>query len=128
MTAPTNNGGWSISGDGSSSSPYTITFNSNVTEADREAILDGFTILPPAHSSQDATIQVSVTSTDTNGLDTDTQTKTLPIKVTVNPVAEIVGNLPGSGDSDKDGTADLTMTGGHSYDSRCRRHMVYTGY
>ena len=126
VTAPTNNGGWSISGDGSSSSPYTITFNSNVTEADREAILDGFTILPPAHSSQDATIQVSVTSTDTNGLDTDTQTKTLPIKVTVNPVAEIVGNLPGSGDSDKDGTADLTMTGGHSYTTAGAEDTWYT--
>ena len=126
VTAPTNNGGWSISGDGSSSSPYTITFNSNVTEADREAILGGFTILPPAHSSQDATIQVSVTSTDTNGLDTDTQTKTLPIKVTVNPVAEIVGNLPGSGDSDKDGTADLTMTGGHSYTTAGAEDTWYT--
>ncbi|MEQ1078163.1 DUF5801 repeats-in-toxin domain-containing protein, partial [Acinetobacter johnsonii] len=126
VTAPTNNGGWSISGDGSSSSPYTITFNSNVTEADREAILDGFTILPPAHSSADATIQVSVTSTDTNGLDTDTQTKTLPIKVTVNPVAEIVGNLPGSGDSDKDGTADLTMTGGHSYTTAGAEDTWYT--
>lgn len=126
VTAPTNNGGWSISGDGSSSSPYTITFNSNVTEADREAILDGFTILPPAHSSVDATIQVSVTSTDTNGLDTDTQTKTLPIKVTVNPVAEIVGNLPGSGDSDKDGTADLTMTGGHSYTTAGAEDTWYT--
>ena len=126
VTAPTNNGGWSISGDGSSSSPYTITFNSNVTEADREAILDGFTILPPAHSSVDATIQVSVTSTDTNGLDTDTQTKTLPIKVTVNPVAEIVGNLPGSGDSDKDGRADLTMTGGHSYTTAGAEDTWYT--
>ncbi|WP_228157034.1 DUF5801 repeats-in-toxin domain-containing protein [Acinetobacter baumannii] len=126
VTAPTNNGGWSISGDGSSSSPYTITFNSNVTEADREAILDGFTILPPAHSSVDATIQVSVTSTDTNGLDTDTQTKTLPIKVTVNPVAEIVGNLPVSGDSDNDGTADLTMTGGHTYTTAGAEDTWYT--
>ena len=126
VTAPSNNGGWSVSGDGSSSSPYTITFNSNVTEADREAILDGFTILPPAHSSVDATIQVSVTSTDTNGLDTDTQTKTLPIKVTVNPVAEIVGNLPGSGDSDNDGTADLTMTGGHTYTTAGAEDTWYT--
>ena len=126
VTAPTNNGGWSISGDGSSNSPYTITFNSNVTEADREAILGGFTILPPAHSSQDATIQVSVTSTDKNGSDTDTQTKTLPIKVTVNPVAEIVGNLPGSGDSDKDGTADLTMTDGHIYMTAGAEDTWYT--
>lgn len=126
VTAPSNNGGWSVSGDGSSGSPYTITFNSNVTEADREAILDGFTILPPAHSSVDATIQVSVTSTDTNGLDTDTQTKTLPIKVTVNPVAEIIGYIPGSGDSDNDGTADLTMTGGHTYTTAGAEDTWYT--
>ncbi|ENV80848.1 hypothetical protein F942_00463, partial [Acinetobacter ursingii ANC 3649] len=126
VTAPTNNGGWSRSGDGSSGFPYTITFNSNVTEADREAILDGFTISPPAHSSQDATIQVRVTSTDTNGFDTDTQTKILPIKVTVNPVAEIVGNLPGSGDSDKDDTADLTMTGSHSYTTVGAEDTWYT--
>ena len=126
VTAPSNNGGWSVSGDGSSGSPYTITFDNTLNEVQREAILDSFTILPPAHSSVDATIQVSVTSTDTNGLDTDTQTKTLPIKVTVNPVAEIVGNLPGSGDSDKDGTADLTMTGGHSYTTAGAEDTWYT--
>ncbi|WP_459349212.1 DUF5801 repeats-in-toxin domain-containing protein [Acinetobacter johnsonii] len=114
VTAPSNNGGWSVSGNGSSNSPYTITFNSNVPEADREAILDGFTILPPAHSSVDATIQVRVTSTDTNGLDTDTQTKTLPINVTVNPVAEIVG------------TADLTMTDGHIYTTAGAEDTWYT--
>ena len=101
VTAPPNNGGWSISGNGSSS--YTINFDNNLSEAQREVILDGFTILPPANSSKDATIQVSVTSTDTNGGDTNTQTKILPIKVTVNPVAEIIG------------TADLTMTAGHTY-------------
>ncbi|MDH1365191.1 DUF5801 domain-containing protein [Acinetobacter johnsonii] len=126
VNAPTNNGGWSRSGDGSSGSPYTITFDNTLNEVQREAILDSFTILPPAHSSQDATIQVSVTSTDTNGLDTDTQTKTLPIKVTVNPVAEIVGNLPVSGDSDNDGTADLTMTGGHTYTTAGAEDTWYT--
>ena len=50
----------------------------------------------------------------------------MPIKVTVNPVAEIVGNLPGSGDSDKDGTADLTMTGGHSYTTAGAEDTWYT--
>ena len=53
--------------------------------------MDGFTILPPTNSSKDATIQLNITSTDTNGSDTNIQTKTLPIKVTVNPVAEIIG-------------------------------------
>jgi T1SS-143 domain-containing protein len=126
VIAPTNNGGWNTRGDGSSSSPYTITFDNNLSEAQREAILDGFTILPPAHSSQDATIQVSVTSTDTNGSDTDTKTVALPVKVTVNPVAEIVGNLSGSGDSDKDSTADLTMTGGHTYTTAGAEDTWYT--
>ncbi|MDN8223700.1 hypothetical protein QZK02_16620, partial [Acinetobacter baumannii] len=85
-----------------------------MNEVQREAILDSFTILPPANSSKDATIQLNITSTDTNGSDTNTQTKPLDVKVTVNPVAEIIGNIPGSGDSDNDGTADLTMTGGHT--------------
>ncbi|RKG31655.1 hypothetical protein D7V21_13335, partial [Acinetobacter guerrae] len=126
VVTPPNNVGWSVSGNGSSGSPYTITFDNNLSEAQREAILDGFTILPPANSSKDATIQVSVTSTDTNGSDTDTQITTLPIKVTVNPVAEIIGNIPGSGDSDKDGTADLTMTAGHTYTAAGAEDTWYT--
>ena len=126
VTPPTNNVGWSVSGDGSSGSPYTIIFDGNVTEADREAILGGFTILPPANSSKDATIQLNITSTDTNGSDTDTKTVALPVKVTVNPVAEIVGNLPGSGDSDKDDTADLTMTAGHTYTAAGAEDTWYT--
>ncbi|HAY5017952.1 TPA: hypothetical protein J0A02_004527, partial [Escherichia coli] len=115
VTAPTNNGEWSFSGNGSSNSPYTITFDNTLNEVQREAILDSFTILPPANSSKDATIHVSVTSTDTNGSDPDnTQTKTLPINVTVNPVAEIVD------------TADLTMTDGHSYTTAGAEDTWYT--
>ncbi|MCG6651856.1 hypothetical protein GHT87_15670, partial [Acinetobacter baumannii] len=114
VTAPSNNGGWSTSGDGSSGSPYTITFDNTLNEVQREAILDSFTILPSAHSSQDATIQVRVTSTDTNGSDTNIQTKPLDVKVTVNPVAEIVG------------TADLTMTDGHIYTTAGAEDTWYT--
>ncbi|WP_341857472.1 VCBS domain-containing protein (plasmid) [Escherichia coli] len=126
VTAPSNNGGWSVSGDGSSGSPYTITFDNTLNEVQREAILDSFTILPPANSSKDATIQLNITSTDTNGSDTNTQTKPLDVKVTVNPVAEIIGNIPGSGDSDNDGTADLTMTGGHTYTTAGAEDTWYT--
>ena len=126
VTAPSNNGGWSVSGDGSSGSPYTITFDNTLNEVQREAILDSFTILPPANSSKDATIQLNITSTDTNGSDTNTQTKPLDVKVTVNPVAEIIGNIPGSGDSDNDGTADLTMTGGHTYTTEGAEDTWYT--
>ncbi|WP_459178620.1 VCBS domain-containing protein [Citrobacter freundii] len=126
VTAPSNNGGWSVSGDGSSGSPYTIAFDNTLNEVQREAILDSFTILPPANSSKDATIQLNITSTDTNGSDTNTQTKPLDVKVTVNPVAEIIGNIPGSGDSDNDGTADLTMTGGHTYTTAGAEDTWYT--
>ena len=37
-----------------------------------------------------------------------------------------MGNLSGSGDSDKDGTADLTMTGGHSYTTAGAEDTWYT--
>jgi len=126
VTAPSNNGGWSVSGDDSSGSPYTITFDNTLNEVQREAILDSFTILPPANSSKDATIQLNITSTDTNGSDTNTQTKPLDVKVTVNPVAEIIGYIPGSGDSNNDGTADLTMTGGHTYTTAGAEDTWYT--
>ena len=79
-----------------------------------ENVSGTFTILPPANSSKDATIQLNITSTDTNGSDTNTQTKPLDVKVTVNPVAEIVG------------TADLTMTGGHSYTTAGAEDTWYT--
>ena len=118
VTAPTNSGGWSVSGDGSSTSPYTITFDGTLTEAQREAVLHAFTIKPPAQSSVDATIDLAVTTTDTNGTYSNTKTVTsadvpsLAVKVTVTPVAERVGS-----DVDGDGTLDLTMNGDHSYSS-----------
>src|SRR3546814_5975056 len=68
VTAPTSGAGWSVSGTGAAADPYTITFDDSgtvLTEAQRESVLDGFTIRPPAHSSLDATIALSITSTDT---------------------------------------------------------------
>ncbi|RXZ65503.1 Ig-like domain-containing protein [Pelagerythrobacter rhizovicinus] len=99
---------------GQSGTTYTITFDASLTEAEREAVLDGFTIAAPAHSSADQTIDVAVTTADTVSIEgsdvTQTTTTTLPIEVTVTPVAEAVGS-----DSDGDGTADATMTPGHAY-------------
>ncbi|MFA5622011.1 MAG: VCBS domain-containing protein [Thermovirgaceae bacterium] len=73
-----------------------------------------YTITPPAHSSADETLTVSVQTTDTKVVDgttvTSTETENLGVKVTVTPVAEVVGV-----DSDGDGTDDLTMTAGHTY-------------
>ncbi|WP_201024667.1 Ig-like domain-containing protein, partial [Chlorobium limicola] len=56
-----------------------------------------YTITPPAHSSADTTVKVLVTTTDTATVDgypafTDTKTDQLhSIKVTVTPVAEVIG-------------------------------------
>ncbi|MGE4409963.1 MAG: beta strand repeat-containing protein [Sphingobium sp.] len=102
---------YSISASGNS---YTITFGSSMTESAREAVLADFVLTPPAHSSADATIDVTVTTEDSSIVNgstvTASDTRTLPVKVTVTAVAEVVG-----GDSDGDGNADLTMTDGHSY-------------
>ncbi|SDO88871.1 T1SS-143 domain-containing protein [Lutimaribacter pacificus] len=106
---------WANATAGQSGSTYTITFTGG-TEAEREAWLDGFSITPPAHDSRDATIPLTITSADTsivNGVPvTDTATATHNLVVTVNPVAEVIGD-----DSDGDSTDDLTMTPGVTYAS-----------
>jgi hypothetical protein len=114
--------GWIVTDTGDSngydviegSGTYTIQFGDTLTEQQREEVLDGFLIQPPAHSSADVTIEVAVTSADTvsvNGVDvTHTSTTNLPIEIVVTPVAETV-----SGDSDGDSVADATMPGDHGY-------------
>ncbi|MEA4872796.1 MAG: VCBS domain-containing protein, partial [Synergistaceae bacterium] len=76
-----------------------------------------YTATPPAHSSADTSLTVSVETTDThsvNGSDvTSTVTTDLSVQVTVTPVAEIISN-PIS-DTDGDGTSDLTMSPDHVY-------------
>ncbi|HEY4547687.1 MAG TPA: Ig-like domain-containing protein [Pedomonas sp.] len=116
--------GWTVSETGSTTgyttsivgTTYTISFDASLTQAGREAVLDGFRIAAPGNSSTDRTIDIKVTTADTvsiNGSDvTQTTTTTLPVKVTVTPVAETVG-----GDSNADGIDDVTMTAGHSYTS-----------
>lgn len=106
---------WTVTGAGTAASPYVIEFTAG-TQANREQVLDAFKVTPLAHSSADATIDLAVTTRDTNGTDVDVRTVTktevpsLAVKVTVTPVAEVVG-----GDSDADSTHDLTMTVGRAY-------------
>ena len=83
----------------------TVAFSSG-TQAEREAVLDGFTVQPPAHSSLDETIEVSVTTTD--GADTATVTRNVGVEVT--PVAELENGTSDDGDAD-----DLSLTDGVEY-------------
>lgn len=78
-----------------------------------------FTLQPPAHSSLDGNLKVVVTTTEAAA---DTQSGSAlsehfehDIKITVTPVAEKIGDIPGDGDTDGDGTADLAMHGDETY-------------
>ncbi|NPT32847.1 hypothetical protein DDR56_20100, partial [Halomonas venusta] len=70
----------------------------------------GYTITPPAHSSEDASLSLQVTVEDTNGTTTVSDNFNVTADIAVTPVAEEVG-----GDSDGDGQPDLTMNGNHTY-------------
>ncbi|MFD2191977.1 immunoglobulin-like domain-containing protein [Pistricoccus aurantiacus] len=77
-----------------------------------------YSITPPAHSSQDARLSLQVEVTDTGPGGPNVVTHDVTAEVAVTPVAE---RIAASGDplvdSDGDGLADLTMTGGHTYGS-----------
>ena len=111
VTPPPMSAGWTynLAGDAA-----TITFDSSLTEAQREAILDAFTIQPPAHSSTDTTITLSITTTDTNVVNgtpvSDTKTVDREVDITVTPVAERTDT-----DSDSVGGNDVTLLADHAY-------------
>jgi len=121
---PTEGGTWTLgqpsSGSGTdwmlteSSGTYTITFDDSLTEAEREAVLDSFTITPPGHSSLDGNVAVTVKSVDTQTVNsssvTHEATTSHNVAITVKPVAERT-------DSDTDGQNgdDVDMTAGHAY-------------
>ena len=117
MVSPANSGGWTLAGDGSATSPYKITFDNTLGETGREAVLKGFMVTPPAHSSKDATVTVKVTTTDTNGANSDTVDTNLNIKITVTPVAEKIKDKGASDDVDTDGNKipDLTINPDYEY-------------
>ncbi|MBO8093581.1 MAG: cadherin-like domain-containing protein [Prosthecochloris sp.] len=120
-----NAGSTTIIGDGTTD--YTVT-NAHLAS---KAYLD-YTLTPPAHSSTDGTVTVSVTTEDKSNVDgppnpdTDTKTTDLEISVKVTPVAERIGTdsdedgqtdtpLPDIADTDENGTADLQMNPSHTY-------------
>ncbi|WP_327785498.1 DUF5801 repeats-in-toxin domain-containing protein [Zhongshania aliphaticivorans] len=93
---------------------YTIEFTAG-TEAEREAVLDGFTITPAPHSSTDEDIDVTVTTQDSqtvNGVlvDSPEVDTLLTINVEVTAVAEQLVI-----DTDGDTVADITINADHDY-------------
>ena len=101
VTAPDATSGWSIIGNGVDGK-YIITFDSSLTEIEREDILSQFKILPPAHSSKDLKdFQVTVKTTDTKGSDVDTVTKDLNLNIKVTPVAERLEQIEETDDGKK---------------------------
>ena len=56
---------WTVTGSGTTADPYVIEFTAG-SEANRELALGQFTLTPPAHSSKDATVQLSITTVDSN--------------------------------------------------------------
>ncbi|MFN4156230.1 MAG: VCBS domain-containing protein [Paracoccaceae bacterium] len=113
VTAPTANPAvFTTSLDGGTGA-YVITFTGG-TQAERESVLDGFTILPPAHSSADRTLNLSITTEDSaivaGVLVRETSSVVRPLTITVTPVAERIG-----ADSDGNGLPDLTMMPDHAY-------------
>ncbi|QLF92694.1 hypothetical protein HW090_05595 [Pseudomonas sp. ABC1] len=112
MVTPATSADWSGSWNGS---VYTITFTPGVSQADREALLKQFKVTPPAHSSKNIALSVTVVSEDTNTVNGSRVTsqevsRTEELEVTVKPVAERV-----DGDTDGNSTPDLTMNGNHVF-------------
>ena len=118
---------WTVTGSGTTADPYVIEFTAG-SEANRELALGQFTLTPPAHSSKDATVQLSITTVDSNadvtgGADTsDEVTVQKPVQITVTPVAESTA----AGDTDHNGQADLTVpTTDHTYAALGKEDTVF---
>jgi len=111
VTPPTASVGWSYDLTGTTA---TITFTNQLNEGAREAILDAFTIKPPANDSTDKTITLSIESTDSNSVNgtpaSDTKTVDRDVKITVTPVAERADT-----DSDGAGGNDVRLNADHDY-------------
>ncbi|MFA7552632.1 MAG: DUF5801 repeats-in-toxin domain-containing protein [Spongiibacteraceae bacterium] len=115
MGTPVDNSGWTGTWDGNT---YTIIFTNNtLTETQREAILQEFTLTPPAHSSEDIDLAVEVTSVDHSiifgGSLSDPVSKIETLTVVVKPVAESVDE-----DTASPGGDDVTINLNHIYVGR----------
>ena len=112
VTQPAASAGWAYNLVGNDAE---IIFDNSLTQAQRETILGGFTIKPPAHSSADVTIDLSITSTDSNTVNgaqvnSGPVTVTRSVDITVDPVAERTDT-----DSDGVGGNDVTIMPGRTY-------------
>ena len=101
---------------GNGATAYTVPAG-EVTNGD----FRNYTITPPSHSSADATISLAVTTTDTLGATSVTGVANLTQSLTVRAVAEVVG-----GDSNADGTADLTMNASFAYTTAGQEDQWFT--
>ena len=103
LIPPTNDGTWAgawvaLDPDGIDND-YVITFNGTSDQVAREAVLDAFQILPPAHSSLDHDFNVIVNSTDSNAIHGNSAPKdtSLTIAVEVRAVPESFEYYPAPG-------------------------------
>ncbi len=116
VTPPVISNGASWSYSATASGVASITFSGG-TELQREAVLDAFLITPPANSSRDLTLPVSITTVDSKTVNnvalSDTKTTNHDLVITVTPVAEVVG-------------PSLSMTPGHIYGTQGYEDQWYT--
>nr|WP_010323998.1 DUF5801 repeats-in-toxin domain-containing protein [Marinobacterium stanieri] len=83
-------------------------------------ILSDFTLTPPAHSSLDASVDVTVTSADSQTVNGSTVTSAPvttnhTVRITVTPVAETFDPSHQPTDTDGNGTDDIGMSPNHEY-------------
>lgn len=102
-------GGGNIIFTGDGTTDYTVSAVDVASEAYKN-----YTVTPPAHSSQDEDISISVETTDTQTVNGSPETSVvvtdMDVTVEVAAVPEVVGT-----DTDGDGTDDLTMNPDHNY-------------
>ena len=102
-----------LTGDGSSN--YTIDMSTVTMEN-----LTSYTLTPPAHSSKDDTVDISVKVKDTEGTDNDIQTFDHTIDIEVTAVTD-----KESTDSDNSSGDDVQLNLDHIYQTHGREDILY---
>ncbi|WP_327193710.1 VCBS domain-containing protein [Psychrobacter sp. PL15] len=115
--------GW-IYKDSAGNSTTGISGGSNITvNVISSTDLSNFSIKPPVQSSKDANFTFKVTSSDIDDDGGNSNSKTTelpPKKITVTPVAEVVG-----GRSDSDQVDDLTINSDHTYTTTAQEDTAF---
>ena len=96
--------------------------------SDLTTFFQNYTLTPPAHSSRDAQITLTVETKDSLGSTDNTVTKNLTQTIAVTPVAEHFEREGASWkttDSDGNNSPDLTMTAGKDYDTRGKEDTAF---